>query len=153
MHPTRFLTLASTASLALTLSGCIAITSTGTSSSSPPAAPGLGCTLTSNCVNSVDSNGLPPLRYNGTSAQGLAALQATLAQFPEAKVVRANDLVVETVFTTAVGFKDEVEFRLNPQGQRIDFRSQSTFGLYDFGKNRARMLAFAARFAQVAASR
>lgn len=150
MNYPRPLILASAAAIAMTLAGCVAITSSS-SSSSKPAVAGLGCTLTSNCVNSVDNNGLPPLRYSGTSAQGLAALQATLASFPEAKVVRTSDLALEAVFTTSVGFKDEVEFRIHPQDQRIDFRSQSTFGLYDFGKNRSRMQAFTARFAQQAA--
>lgn len=147
MNLTRPLILTSAAAIAMTLAGCVAITSSS-SSSSKPAVAGLGCTLTSNCVNSVDSNGLPPLRYTGTNAQGQAALQATLASFPEAQIVRTSDLALEAVFTTPVGFKDEVEFRIHPQGQRIDFRSQSTFGLYDFGKNRSRMQAFAARFAQ-----
>lgn len=148
MNLTRPLILTSAAAIAMALAGCVAITSSSSSSFSKPAVAGLGCTLTSNCVNSVDSNGLPPLRYTGTNAQGLAALQATLASFPEAQVVRTSDLALEAVFTTPVGFKDEVEFRIHPQGQRIDFRSQSTFGLYDFGKNRSRMQAFAARFAQ-----
>lgn len=148
MNLTRPLILTSAAAIAMALAGCVAITSSSSSSSSKPAVAGLGCTLTSNCVNSVDSNGLPPLRYTGTNAQGLAALQATLASFPEAQIVRTSDLALEAVFTTPVGFKDEVEFRIHPQGQRIDFRSQSTFGLYDFGKNRSRMQAFAARFAQ-----
>jgi hypothetical protein len=38
--------------------------------------------------------------------------------------------------------------RIDSQSQRIDFRSRSLFGLFDFGKNRSRMQAFATRFEQ-----
>ena len=55
--------------------------------------------------------------------------------------------LVEAVFTTPAGFTDVVDFRIDPAQQRIAYRSRSTFGLYDFGKNRSRMLLFAERFA------
>ncbi len=106
----------------------------------------LGCPLPSNCVNSVDGAEPGPLRYAGTAAQAMAALQATLATFPEARVVRSETLLLEVIFTTPVGFRDRVEFIVDAQAQRIDFRSYSLFGLYDFGKNRSRMQAFRERF-------
>ena len=53
---------------------------------------------------------------------------------------------LEVVFTTFLGFRDEVLFRVDAAKQRIDFRSRSLMGLYDFGKNRSRMKDFAARF-------
>ena len=106
----------------------------------------LACTVASNCVNSFDSSGLAPLRFEGTPAQAQAALRATLAEFPEATIVKADDLSMEVVFTTPVGFKDLVDFKIDTQAKRIDYRSRSSFGLYDFGKNRSRMTAFTARF-------
>ncbi|MBM3344342.1 MAG: DUF1499 domain-containing protein [Betaproteobacteria bacterium] len=39
-------------------------------------------------------------------------------------------------------------FASAPQAQRIDFRSRSLLALYDWGKNRYRMLAFTSRFEQ-----
>ena len=109
----------------------------------------LTCTLLSNCVDSIGTGGLAPLRYTGTTAQAIEALRATLTDFfPEARVVRDEALVLDTVFTTPIGFRDEVEFRIDAQEQRIDFRSRSTFGLFDFGKNRSRMQDVAARFEQ-----
>lgn len=110
----------------------------------------LACTVPSNCVNSFDSSGLAPLRFKGTPAQAQAALRATLAEFPEATIVKADDLFMEVVFTTPVGFKDRVDFKIDAQAKRIDFRSRSSFGLYDFGKNRSRMTAFSARFEAIA---
>lgn len=106
----------------------------------------LACTVPTQCVNSLEPDGLSPLRYEGTPVQALAVLRTTLAEFPEAKIVSADGLSVQTVFTTPMGFRDLVDFRIDPQAQRIDYRSRSSFGLYDFGKNRSRMTAFADRF-------
>ncbi len=76
----------------------------------------------------------------------MAVLQATLKTFPEATIVRAGPLSLEVVFTTPVGFKDQVDFQIDAQALRVDFRSRSLLGLFDFGKNRSRMQEFAARF-------
>jgi uncharacterized protein (DUF1499 family) len=112
------------------------------------AAAALACALPSNCVNSLAASGPAPLRFVGTSAQAMAALKATLARFPQAQVVRADDATLTAIFTTPAGFQDRVDFIVDAPRQRIDYRSQSRFGLYDFGKNRARMAAFAEQFEQ-----
>jgi len=104
------------------------------------------CKLRTNCVDSLGSFGLPPLRYAGTAPQAMLALKATLATFPEAQIERSEPTRLVAIFTTRVGFKDEVEFSLREQPQRIDFRSRSKFGLYDFGKNQSRMREFSRRF-------
>ncbi len=109
----------------------------------------LACILPTNCVNSLDDGSLGPLRYQGTPAQGLALLQATLTEFPEARIVGSNGLSVAAVFTTPLGFRDLVDFRIDARAARIDYRSRSSFGLFDFGKNRSRMSAFSVRFDQV----
>ena len=112
-----------------------------------PVAEPLACLSPSNCVNSLDDlSSLPPLRFSGTAGEGKAVLLATLSAFPEATVHLDEPLQVEAIFTTRVGFRDTVLFRIDLAGQRIDFRSGSNFGLYDFGKNRSRMKEFTARF-------
>jgi uncharacterized protein (DUF1499 family) len=108
----------------------------------------LACTLPSNCVNSLGTGALAPLRFGGTPAQALATLQAALATFPEARVVKSQPLALEVIFTTPIGFRDQVDFRIDAAGGRIDFRSRSLFGLFDFGKNHSRMAEFSARFAK-----
>lgn len=108
----------------------------------------LACMLPTNCVNSLNHDGPPPLRYSGTPEQALADLRATLADFPEAQIISSDGLALEVVFTTAVGFRDLVDFRIDAQAKRIDYRSRSSFGLFDFGKNRSRMSAFTTRFEQ-----
>jgi len=97
----------------------------------------------------LSSGEVAPLRYEGTPAQAMGVLQATLASFPEARVERNEALLVEAIFTTPAGFRDQVDFRIDPRGQRIDYRSRSLFGLFDFGKNRSRMREFAVRFEQL----
>ena len=108
----------------------------------------LVCTVVTNCVSSAGSTELPALRYRGTLEDGVKALKSTLASFPEAQIVRDGALDIGTIFTTASGFRDEVDFRIDPDSGRIDFRSRSLLGLFDFGKNRSRMLDFTARFAR-----
>lgn len=148
MNDSRFsgAALALSMALAIVLGGCATADQTRAPENAKEAAE-LACLLPSNCVSSLGSIGLPPLRYTGSGAQGMAALQATLATFPEAKVIRRSDATVEAIFTTPAGFTDEVAFRIDPSAQRIDFRSRSGFGLFDFGKNRSRMQDFATRFA------
>ncbi len=128
--------------LAVSLGGCAA--------QAPMATPDvrLSCALPTNCVNSLDGGALA---YTGSPEQALARLEATLAALPEARIVRRDGLWLETIFTTRIGFKDQVDFLIDPQAQRIDFRSRSLLGLYDFGKNRSRMRDFATRFEQQAA--
>jgi len=106
----------------------------------------LACTLPSNCVDSLGTNGPAPLTYRGTPEQALARLEATLKTFAEAQVVRREALAVQAIFTTPLGFRDQVDFQIDPAAERIDFRSRSLIGLFDFGKNRSRMQEFALRF-------
>ena len=112
--------------------------------------PDLGCLLPSNCVNSAGTGGFAPLPYRGTSSDAMALLQATLKRFPEAKVVHSDARTMQVIFTTPMGFRDQVDFRINAQSQSIDFRSRSLFGLFDWGKNHSRMQAFTIRFEQQA---
>ncbi len=128
------------AAAAVLLSAC--------ASAPDPGSPALTCLLPTNCANSRETGDLVPLRYTGPPTRALELLQATAATFPEARVVKAEPLAVEMIFTTPVGFRDQVDFRVDVQAQRIDFRSRSLFGLFDFGKNRSRMREFTARFEQ-----
>lgn len=112
----------------------------------PIAAAALTCTLPINCVSSAAVGGARPLRYSGSADEAMAALRRTLASFSEATVVAGGPLQLEAIFTTAIGFRDRVDFRIDERARRIDYRSQSTLGMFDFGKNRSRMEEFASRF-------
>ena len=133
--------------LAILQAGCAAATPTLTAAADP-GHPALACPHPGNCVSSRGSGGLAPLAFSGTPAQAMALLQATLKTFPEAAIVRTEPLALEVIFTTTLGFRDQVDFIVDPQAQRIDYRSRSLLGLYDFGKNRSRMQEFRTRFEQ-----
>lgn len=107
----------------------------------------LACPDSPNCVNSLGVGGLPPLAYTGSAEQGLERLRTTLAGFSEARIEAADGRSLTTLFTTLLGFRDEVVFVLDPAQPVIHFRSRSLLGYYDFGKNRSRMQAVAERFA------
>ena len=132
--------------LSLTLGGCATTGSVSATDESQGA--DLACALPTRCVNSLPGSGLLPLRFEGTAPEAIAALKTTLAAFPEARIEKTGPLSLEAVFTTRLGFQDRVTFRIDTTRQRIDFRSRSLLGLYDLGKNRSRMEAFAERFAQ-----
>jgi len=106
----------------------------------------LACPITPNCVNSLGRGDLAALSFQGTPAQGMAQLKATLATFSEATIVRSDAVSLSAIFTTFLGFRDEVEFRLDGEAQTIHYRSRSLMGAYDFGKNRARMQDLKSRF-------
>ncbi len=106
----------------------------------------LECTLPGSCVDSLGMGSLAPLKYRGTPVQAQAQLERALKTFSEAKISHSEALSTQTIFTTPAGFRDQVDFQIDPVAQRIDFRSRSLFGLFDFGKNRSRMVEFAQRF-------
>jgi uncharacterized protein (DUF1499 family) len=110
-----------------------------------PTAMALACALPSNCVSTLDG-GAAPLRFDGDAAQAMARLRRTLAGYPNARIVRSDATSVDTIFTTTVGFEDEVAFRIDAAQRRIDYRSRSRVGLFDFGKNTSRMRELAQRF-------
>ena len=139
----------SVAALVLLMCGCAAqMPAPHSSVAADDTRTALACTVPTNCVNSLGGSDLGPLRYEGTPTQALVLLRATLADFPEAQIVKADGLSLEAVFTTSLGFRDIVNFKIDAEAQRIDYRSRSSFGLFDFGKNQSRMAAFSDRFKQ-----
>lgn len=136
----------SSAALVIGLAACATVNNDRSSMASLPTED-LHCTLPTNCVSSLGDSGMPALPFAGTDAEAMAQLRATLQSFPEATVQQMTKTTLNAIFTTPAGFRDIVEFRIDSTAHRIDFRSRSGFGLYDFGKNHTRMTAFATRFA------
>lgn len=149
---TRSIALRQTGASLVALAGAVLVSACAAplaaKSGAVPLATDLSCTLPSNCVSSLSASGPEPLRFEGSPEQAMVDLKATLAGFPEAKIVGVDAFALSAIFTTPVGFQDTVHFIIDAPRQRIDYRSQSRFGLYDFGKNRSRMAAFAERFEQ-----
>jgi len=137
--------------LAILLAACAATAPTPHATAAPDSDhPDVTCSFPGNCVSSLGIGGLAALQYAGAPARAMELLQATVTTFTEASVVRREPLAMRVIFTTPAGFRDQVDFLIDPQAQRVDFRSRSLFGLFDWGKNRSRMLEFKSRFEQKA---
>jgi uncharacterized protein (DUF1499 family) len=141
-NTTSLLQISTCSVLLLSIVAC----TTPTRATNPKMLESLGCNFPTNCVNSLGSFALQPLRFSGNQAQGMAKLKSVLGTFTEAKIISANDTNIEMEFTTSIGFKDTVSFVLDPSAQLIHFRSWSNIGLFDFGKNSSRMTELTQRF-------
>ena len=106
----------------------------------------LACTSTGNCVNSLGTGALAPLLHQGSAKQAHTRLINLLEAMNDVQITHVDELEIRCIFTTLLGFRDEVIFLIDASGERVDFRSRSLVGLYDFGKNSARMKEFARQF-------
>lgn len=122
------------------LAGCAApVAGTAAMQATGAAGPALDCTLPTNCVSSLGGGRFAPIRLERPRAEVVAVLRATLAGYPEARIADSGPDTLVAIFRTPAGFEDEVVFRIDAAGQRLDYRSRSLAGLFDFGKNASRM--------------
>lgn len=94
------------------------------------------------CVSSqaTDPNRhIEPLTYSGSVAAAQQALLAELEALPRTRVVTQDEGYIHAEVTSAIlRAVDDVEFAFLPE-QRIDVRSASRTGYYDFAVNRKRV--------------
>jgi uncharacterized protein (DUF1499 family) len=107
----------------------------------------LRCGADSQCIDSLPPSGLAALRFNGSAGQAQRQLVATLASFADAQILQVDPRRIKAVFTGQGGVMDELEFNINEQDGRVDFRVRSRSGRFDAGRNRSRLLEFGNRFA------
>lgn len=87
-----------------------------------------------------DKKAIAPLMVTGDKGTYMARLAAVVADMSGAKIVKQDARYVYAEFTTSMmGFVDDVEFALQADGQRVDVRSSSRIGYYDFDANRNRI--------------
>lgn len=99
------------------------------------------CPDSPNCVSSLESGDhqVDALAGKGSREASLAALAAALDSLPRVDWQQAGDNRIEATFTSLVfRFVDDVTFVIH-EGGRIDVRSASRVGHYDFGANRKRV--------------
>jgi uncharacterized protein (DUF1499 family) len=113
----------------------------------PP--PGLGpsenglaeCPDTPNCICSdcESPDKLPSLEFSSEPGAAKAALKKALAQM-KIKIHTEQDTYLHAVAVTPLmRFRDDLEFLIQPDEKKIQFRSASRLGKSDLGKNRARL--------------
>lgn len=76
-----------------------------------------------------------PLVLNSNSYDVLLGM---LEDLDEAKIIKKNPNYIHAVFSTRIGFKDDVEFYFDEENKVIHFRSASRLGYSDMGKNKDR---------------
>lgn len=101
------------------------------------------CGTKPNCVSSQSTSErhkTEPFKLNSSGPAALRKLQAIISDLPGTTIIRAEDRYLQAEFKSRLfGFVDDVEFVANEQEGRVDVRSASRVGYYDFGANRRRV--------------
>lgn len=100
------------------------------------------CPLSPNCVSSRaddERHRVEPLRFVDDPDVAFARLREILAARDDTTFVREETSYLRVEFRTWLGFVDDGEFLLDPEGRVIHVRSASRLGYSDLGKNRARI--------------
>ena len=99
------------------------------------------CPDTPNCVCSdcEQSDKLPPLEFSSEPAVAKAALKSALAKMKIEVVAEQENYLHAVAVTPIMRYRDDLEFLIQPEEKKIQFRSASRLGKSDLGKNRARL--------------
>ena len=110
------------------------------------------CPSSPNCVSSRDpdpARRVDPILLTGDPSSGWSRLRKVIAEMKGARIAEEETGYLHAEFRSALfGFVDDVEFRLDEAAGRIDVRSASRTGYFDFGVNRRRVEEIRARFSR-----
>jgi uncharacterized protein (DUF1499 family) len=110
------------------------------------------CPASPNCVSSQANNAsqrVDPILFPGDSASAWLRLRGVIAEMKGARILDEKAGYLHAGFCSALfGFVDDVEFRMDEAAGRIDVRSASRTGYFDFGVNRRRVEEIRARFSR-----
>jgi len=108
------------------------------------------CPSKPNCVCSEDTDpghAIEPLAFEGDAKEAFRALLALVSSDPLGEVRETTGTYAHAVYRTRIlRFKDDVEFRLDPDTRLIHVRSASRVGYSDLGANRKRIESIRARW-------
>lgn len=103
----------------------------------------LACPDSPNCVNSQsrdDVHGLPPIQFEGTTADAMTRLRAIVTAQPRTLLLKETEDYLRYEFRTRLCFfVDDVEFHVDDIARVIHVRSASRIGYSDLGTNRRRV--------------
>jgi len=110
------------------------------------------CPSSPNCVSSRDpdpARRVDPILFTGDTASGWSRLRKVIAEMKDARITEDEIGYLHAEFRSRIfGFVDDVEFRMDEAAGRIDVRSESRKGYFDFGVNRRRVEEIRARFSR-----
>lgn len=101
------------------------------------------CPSSPNCVSSLSKNprsAIKPLFFSSSIADAQKSIRELIQTMPRARIIHDELGHIHAEFSSRLfKFVDDVEFVLDAETQRIDYRSASRIGYYDFGANRRRL--------------
>lgn len=101
------------------------------------------CGKMPNCVSSLnidDKNVVDPLTYYGNRDDAKEALIKIIESInSRGTVVSQGDYIHSQFVSSLFGFTDDVEFMIDDRNKKIQLKSSSRVGLYDWGVNRKRI--------------
>lgn len=110
------------------------------------------CPSSPNCVSSRDpdpARRVDPIRFTGDPASAWSRLRKVIVGMKGARITEEKVGCLHAEFRSALfGFVDDVKFRMDEAAGRIDVRSASRTGYFDFGVNRRRVKEIWERFAK-----
>jgi len=110
------------------------------------------CPSSPNCVSSRDpdpTRRVDPILFTRDSAAAWSRLRKLIAEMKGARIAEDEMGYLHAEFRSALfGFVDDVEFRMDEAAGRIDVRSASRKGYFDFGVNRRRVQEIRERFSR-----
>jgi uncharacterized protein (DUF1499 family) len=90
-----------------------------------------------------------PLPFHRDLQETRTALLSAIARYPgRVRIVEEKERYIHCVFTTTMGFNDDVEFSLDAENKVVHFRSASRIGYSDMGLNRNRYTTLAALYSR-----
>ncbi len=110
------------------------------------------CPSSPNCVSSLSNDprsAIDPLYFSGSMDDAQQLIRRLIQETSGARITSDESGYLHAELSSRVfKFVDDVEFVLDAETRRIDYRSASRSGYYDFGVNRRRLEAFRNRLAQ-----
>ncbi|WP_420428258.1 DUF1499 domain-containing protein [Algiphilus sp.] len=101
------------------------------------------CSGPPRCVSSQAADAerkVKPLRYAGSAAAARETLVAHITAQPRTEIVTNSACYVHATYTSAVmGYTDDVELWFCNEPGKVEVRSSSRIGYYDFDVNRERV--------------
>lgn len=100
------------------------------------------CPPTPNCVSSEGadpSHAVEPLRFHGDPDEAFARLVGQVRSRPRTELLTLEDGYAHFEVRTWLGFRDDLELRLEREALQVHVRSASRIGRSDLGVNRARV--------------
>jgi len=108
------------------------------------------CPTSPNCVSTTaekESQRMECLVFTGDAQAAMAKLVEVVSSMPRSRVISQTENYLYVEFSSLLfRFVDDVEFLIDAENNKIDFRSASRVGYSDMGANRRRMTTLSNRF-------